>query len=178
MKKILLTLTYFALILLIGSSSFAAQVNFTPRISISEEYTDNLFLSDTDKEYDYITSVSPAFTLGVIGQHAGIDLSFDPSYAWYSRFEERNRWRYGGNFLGWGQLSRNTRLEIADTYIYTEDPIDEQDFTIRDTREPYYRNTAEGRFIHQFGEEDSFRLNYRYRTLENEDPTIEDTRVT
>jgi hypothetical protein len=73
-------------------------------------------------------------------------------------------------------LARNTRLELEDTLLYTRDPIEEGDYTVRRNREAYYRNVAVGRIIQQFGQEDSFNLGYRYNTLENDDPTYEDTK--
>ena len=67
-----------------------AIINFTPRLSTGVEYTDNLFLSDQDKESDYITSATPGFTIDLSGQRAGLGLSYDPSYKWYSRYDENN----------------------------------------------------------------------------------------
>ena len=177
MTKNLSVFTSIILILLIAVPSFSAQINFTPRLSAGVEYTDNLFLSDIEKESDWITSATPGFIFDISGQKAGFGLSYDPSYNWYSRYDENNGWEHAGDILGWGQLSRNTRLEIQDTFIYTRDPISLEDFTTRRGREPYWRNTVEGRFSHQFGEEDFFRLNYRYRILENDDFTIEDTKT-
>jgi len=175
-------------IFLTTSISHGYQATFTPRISVGGEYTDNLFLTETDKEDDFITTITPGFTAQILGKTSGAEISYDPSYAIYNTFDEYNGWRHDARFSGWVNLAKFTRLDVRDNFLYTEDPLRDADIarrrtedpelpidsTIRKSRQIYYTNFASVDLNHQFGEEDSFRLGYVYRLLRNDDPTYDD----
>jgi len=170
------------------SITFGFQATFIPRISVSEEYTDNLFLTDSNKEHEYITTISPGFTAQILGKNSGAEISYDPEYAVYNEYDEYDGWRHSVELSGWSELSRYTRLEVSDSFLYTEDPIIDSDIaalraedpdvlidsTIRRNRQTYYTNTAGINLIHQFGRADSFNLGFVYSFLENDDPIYED----
>jgi len=175
-------------ILFTASSAAAFQATFLPRMSVSGEYTDNFYLSEDAEEDEFITVISIGFTTELLWQHSGIELSYDPAYAIYNEFSENDTWRHTALLYGWSDLTRNNRLEIRNAFVQTEDPFGEEEInylrsddpaigadpTLRTSREPYIRNTASLRFTNQFGENDSFYLEYAYGILENEDETIED----
>ena len=175
-------------ILFTASSVFAFQATFSPRMSVSGEYTDNYYLSEDAEEDEFITVISLGFTTELLWQHSGIELSYDPAYAIYNEFSENDTWRHTALLYGWSDLTRNNRLEIRNAFVRTEDPFGEEDIyylrsddpaigadpTLRTSREPYIRNTASLRFTNRFGENDSFYLEYAYEILENEDETLED----
>lgn len=162
-------------VLFTASSVFAFQATFLPRISLAEEYTDNLYLSEDNEEDEFITTISLGFTTELLWQHGGIELSYDPARVLYHEFSENNTWRHAALFYGWANLTRNNKLEVRDDFLKTEDPLGvEADPTLRTTREPYWTNTSSVRFTNQFGENDSFYLEYAYGILENEDKTLED----
>lgn len=170
------------------SITFAYQFTFTPSISVSQEYTDNYFLTKHNKEHEYITTISPGFTAQILGKNSGAELSYVPEYAMYDKYDENNTWRHNVDFSAWSEIAKNTRIELTDSFLYTEDPLIDSDIatlltedpdalidsTIRRGRDPYYRNTADINLIHQFGRDDSFNLGYRYSFLENDDPDLED----
>lgn len=187
MKSKMCFLGGFILTLWIASTAFGYVATFNPRISINEEYNDNIFLTDTDKEYDFITSISPGFSIDCIGKISGFGISYDPQYTFYDRYSNYDTWRHNASLSAWTGLTKYTKLELNDSFIRTEDPLSEidnvivdvedyflEDNTIRRSREPYYSNTAGLNLTHQFGELDSLRLKYLYSILENEDPKIED----
>lgn len=173
---------------LFASFSFGFQATFTPRISVNEEYTDNLFLSDKNKEHDYITTISPGFTIEALGKNSGATVSYDPSYSFYDRYSEKDAWRHNARFSGWADLSKNTRLDVSDSFLRTEDPLTDADIvalraedafvqidnTIRRSRNTYYTNSAAVNLTHKFGETDFFKLGYVNTILENDDETIQD----
>ncbi|HKJ33656.1 MAG TPA: hypothetical protein VKA34_17605, partial [Balneolales bacterium] len=175
-------------VLLTTSISHGYQATFTPRLSVGGEYTDNLFLTETDKEDDFITTITPGFTGQILGKTSGAEISYDPSYAFYNTYDEYNGWRHDARFSGWVNLAKYTRLDVRDSFLYTEDPLRDADIarirtedpelpidsTIRKSRRTYYTNFAGVNLNHQFGEEDSFRLGYVYRLLRNDDPTYDD----
>ena len=154
----------------------AADIDFTPRISVSEEYSDNIDLDPSDEKDDFITTVTPGFSLDIDARSSGLTLSYDAGYSFYDEYDEYDSWRHSASAMGWAELSRRTRLEITDTFLYTEDPGDEddEDFTIRRDRNVYYTNSAGVSLTHQFGENDMLKLGYVYSILENDDETLED----
>lgn len=170
------------------SVTFGFQATFIPRISVSEEYTDNLFLTDSNKEHDYITTISPGFTAQILGKNSGAEISYDAGYSMYDEYDEYDNWRHDARFSGWVQMAKNTRLEVNDSFLRTEDPLIDSDIaalraeepealidsTIRRSRRTYYTNTAGINLIHQFGRADSFNLGFIHSFLENDDPIYDD----
>ncbi len=175
--------------LLATTSAFGYQITFTPTVSISEEYNDNLFLASDNKVDDFITTVSPGFTLAVTQRENGISVSYNPGYSFYADHSDFNSWQHEAVLSAWVAASRNTRIEVEDAFLYTEDPAPESEIvssishdpliqadpTHRTGREPYYTNTASVRMTRQFGASDSFYVQYAYALLRNDDPAVEDT---
>ena len=62
-------------IFLIGTSVFAAQYNFTPRVTARETYSDNIFLTDSDKDDDFITDVSAGGTFSILDKTSGMNFA-------------------------------------------------------------------------------------------------------
>ena len=93
MKSKITSLVVLLLIFLISTSTFAAQYNFTPRTSVRETYTDNVFLTDKNKEDDYITSISAGGTFQALGKTSGLELISDPSYQWFRNDTSDDYWR-------------------------------------------------------------------------------------
>ena len=152
-----------------------AAMQITPRISAGAEYTDNVRLTPDNTETDIITTVTPGITLEVTGKPAGLTLDYDPSYVSYADGTYENYWRHLAKGSGWWQPLKSTRLELTDTYLKTEDPISDDDLTVRRTRNPYTRNTATARMDHQFGGVNRAYVDGLYTFLENQDPGIEDS---
>ncbi len=167
--------------------AFSAQFTFTPRASAEGEYSDNVFLTNDDTEDDFITTLSAGFTAGLLGRTSGLELSFDPGYAFYQDFTENNSWRLPASLTAWTTPSRSTRFEFRDDFLRTEDPVTRDrisaegerveetgDTTVRRGREPYYRNRARLDASHRFGREDRVYAGFLYGLLRNDDDQVED----
>ncbi len=168
----------FLIILLPISYSAAYQVTFQPRLTLRTEYTDNLERENNNEKDDIITTVSPGFTLSAFGQTQGLNLAYDPAYAWYRDNSKYNSPRHTVNLGIWKQATRNTRLYINDAFFYTEDPGVEDfntDAEDRRGREPYYTNTATVGMTNQFGPSDVVTLEFNRRALVNDDDTQDDS---
>lgn len=176
-----------AIIIIIGlfisyTSVYAAQINFIPELVISAEYTDNLFLDYEEdlKVDDTITTAGIDLNLEVIGQTAGLELSVNPSYQYFTDNDDLNYWRYFANLKAWNNFKRNTRLELNSIYIETEDPRDssiEANQDIEDTdavinvdqtrrgRNRYLRSTNDLRLTHQFAANSNVYVSMGYNVL-------------
>jgi hypothetical protein len=186
--KLLNYLILAILILLIGTSnSFSAQFQFTPRTSATGEYTDNVFLSGDNERDDYILTLSAGFTAAVLSQTSGIEVSYDPAYEFYDEFDDNDGWVHDASARAWSDLSPRTRVEVVNRFLYTRDPLGEDDFfvddqvaiegdtTNRTTRDEYYTNTANATITHQFGADDSVYAGFLYSILRNDDEDTEDS---
>jgi hypothetical protein len=170
----------------ISTAASAYEVIFTPRAATSVEYTDNIFLSSDDEQDELLTIISAGFTLELLEQTKGLEITYDPSYVFYNEYSENDTLRHDAQISGWKDLGRNTRLEITNRFLLTEDPLGEDDLirddevvipgdtTIRRTRNEYYTNTAIMRINHQFGPENNIYGEFLYSFLRNDDPGIED----
>jgi hypothetical protein len=167
------------LILFIHTCASAATL-FTPRLTLTEEYNDNLDLApdndpDNEKRADWRTTISPGVSLEVANRTSGILIDYEPSMVMYNRYSDDDTWRHRGLIDYWIDFSRYSSFEFENETTYTEEPISEVDSTIRTGRNHYVLNVTSADFFHQFGREDSFDLGYSYRILENEDNSIENT---
>ncbi|MCP4689085.1 MAG: outer membrane beta-barrel protein [Desulfobacterales bacterium] len=172
------------------SMAHSFQVNFTPRASVSEEYTDNLFRApEEEAEHDFITVASAGFTIEARGRESGLSLGFDPAYSAYMRFTGGAAWRQDVDFTAWTESASRTRLEFNNRYLRTEDPLagenpalveadeplEPSESAIRRGRQPYFTNRTSVGLTRQFGANNSISAGYAYGILENEDPEIEDS---
>jgi hypothetical protein len=173
------------------SISFGYKATFLPRISVNGEYTDNVLLSENDDaiQDDVITTISPGFSAEILGKNSGAKISYDGAYAFYNEFDEFNGWRHRANLSGWSQITKHTRLGIRDNFVYTENPVRNDnlaeirtedpdlpvDTTVRKTRRIYTTNLAGVDLNHQFGKYNSFfNIGYRYWFRDEDDPNLED----
>lgn len=172
------------LVLISATAGYAAQVLFTPTLTLSEEYTDNLFLTPDNEVDDFITSAGLGLFGQVLWRTGGIELDYTPTYNKFADNTEFDYWRHAASFYVWKEIKRNTRLEFRNTYLRTNDPTDQTDAIDPDDpllgtaietdvnrrgRNEYYTNAAEFRVTHQFGSNDSFYLAYLYSLLRDED---------
>jgi hypothetical protein len=169
-------------------AAFSLQYTFQPRVSASEEYTSNVFLSNDNEEDDWITIVSAGFTAAALGKTGGLEVSYDPAYTKYQDFHENDTWRQDAKLHGWSDLGKRTRFEASDSFLRTEDPLGDEDIlalrdndvvqegdtTTRKGRRTYYRNTARARLSHQFGKDDSVYAGFTYGLLRNDNSQEED----
>ena len=176
------------------SISFGYKATFLPRVSVNGQYDDNIFLTGNEglKEDDFITTISPGFTAEILGKNNGAKISYDAAYAMYNEYDEFNGWRHRANLSGWSQITKHTGLKIRDNFLYTEDPIRDEniaeirtedpeipiDSTTIKTRRIYYQNLAGIDLNHQFGKyNSSFRIGYSYWFRNEDDPAREDKQI-
>ena len=65
-------------VVLVAAAAAHAQLTFTPRVSVTEEYNDNINLDRKNKMDDWITTVSPGATLEWYGQVGGLSPGLRP----------------------------------------------------------------------------------------------------
>jgi hypothetical protein len=168
------------MLLLPVAASGQTEATFTPRISISETYDDNIDLDPDNEESDWITVVSPGANLQFESQYTKLALDYEAGFSFYAKNSSRDTIRHRGQ-ISWDQLlAEHLRLNLNDTFSRSEDPITVEDDRITDIsneREVEYRNTGEASMNWQFGAEDLATLGYRNRLLNSDSDQTEDSRA-
>ncbi len=153
-----IVLIVFFLIFLFVSPAFSKVITqFVPALSISGEYTDNFFRTEDDKDDEYSTIYGADFSFGVIGQKGNIFLTYAPEYTDHNELSEYDSWRHAATIDGSYQATRNTNLTFSESFVRDLDQsVRTNNFEKHDTNE-----TSLG-IVHQFGQRDSFGINYTY----------------
>jgi len=152
------------------------QAEFTPAISISELYDDNIDLDNTNEKTDWITTVSPSINLNLISEKNNFSLKYSPSIVRYKNEEQNNAIRHSGTLMFNENLTSRFSFNLNDTFTRTEDPVEETQgiYNVRKTRNIYTRNNGTAGMRYIFGPENSFSLTFNHSMLKNEDTTLED----
>jgi hypothetical protein len=89
--------------------TFGAEFSAKPKLTLGEEYDDNIFLTRNEKVSDFISRVSPSLTL--LYQTQGWDLTLSDTFQWwYYAKEER------GNYSNDGSLS--SKLTVIENFLH------------------------------------------------------------
>lgn len=191
MKNGIFSTLFVFITLLFSNSLLAAQFNFTPSISVEQEYNDNIFLAPDDfEEDDWITRARFGLTAELLGRTSGLALIYNPYYEWYNDYDELDDWNHDALARIWKNFSPNTHLELSNSYLETRDPMGRGISTAPDDplvppaidtdlsrqgRPKYRRNVSTIRLDHQFGSEDTVYAEFLYSILRGlESPNLED----
>jgi hypothetical protein len=95
-------------------------VTLTPSISISEEFNDNIFSDNSNRQWDFITSFSPALTLYVNRPEYQLSAGYSFSADVYARDSSLSNAFARQNFVATGlyQLTRGLTLTASDGFSY------------------------------------------------------------
>jgi len=173
---------------------------FHPYLTVQEEYTDNFYLTSSNRQEDWITTISPGIrfsslparvtTPGQILQPPaepwGMDLDYRLGLVYHVKIEENDYVSHEGTLNTWYTMGRRITLRLRDYFIRSEEPR-EREFVpgalpeqfllgIQRERAIYIRNVLEPSIGYQFGSEDRFDLNYRNNIYQNQSPRFEDSR--
>ena len=90
MKKIIFIGVYVAVFSFSALSSAMAKLDIKPALTLREEYNDNIFLTKTNREDDFITSVSPNIRLNYALSYLDLSLDYGLNFKFFARHSERN----------------------------------------------------------------------------------------
>ncbi len=158
---------------------------FHPYITLQEEYTDNYFLTHTNTQDDWITTVAPGLTFSTTTENSGIDLSYFLGLVFYAKHSEDNYVSHTGTLNTYYNFNPRLTFRLRDVFIRSEEPR-EADYSFEAPpdqflvgtargRAPYVRNVVEPSLTYQFGREDLFELTYRNNIYRNDNPNYENS---
>jgi hypothetical protein len=123
-----LVLTIFlAMQLFSGTAIAQTKSTFTPRVSVSETYDDNIDLEPDNEDSDWITVVSPGANFQLESQHTQLTLDYEAGFSFYAQDSSRDTTRHRAR-ISWDQLlAEHWRLNLNNTFSRSEDPITIED---------------------------------------------------
>jgi hypothetical protein len=160
---------------------------FHPYITVTEEYSDNINLTATNKKSDFITTVNAGLTFSALSEKTyGIDLNVAAGYVYYARDHKRDYSNPSGTLNAWYKVAPTLTFRVTDDFIRS-DAAREQDYSPNALQGQYLLSTERGKAIYirnvfspsleyQFGKENSFSLNYRNNFYENQSRRYEDSK--
>jgi len=178
-RSLLLWLTIALVLMFYRPAPCPAQMQktFTPRLSVQEQYDDNVDLDSRDERSDWITTVSPGFLLELDLEKTRMGLDYQAGFAFYANDSSRNTINHHARLDLNQALAQHLTLNVRDAFSRTEDPITEQDQRISSSRNRRvrYRNDGEANLAYQFGPDDVVTTGYRNRYFDSRSRDEEDS---
>lgn len=107
----------FSLFVLCPYDAAAAQFNILPSIMVSEEYNDNIFLTPTGKQEDFITTIVPAFDLVHNTSFWSWKIKYAYDYRYYARDTVQRDTTYIANLIEHTEMINNAfYIDMLDAY--------------------------------------------------------------
>ncbi len=156
------------------------QIRITPKVSIQEEYDDNIFLTGENPDSDWITTISPGFEIDVESGKNGLELDYTFGWVKYLHSTSNDNIRHSGRLKFWQKLAEHLKFNLEDRYLKSDDIFDEDlspilpSQRVAKNRSRYQRNDASASLEYDFGPRSKFIAGYLYNILDNDDPNQED----
>lgn len=124
-------------ILSVATVVLGAEFKLHPSLAVSEEYTDNVFLTTTNRTSDYITSARPGLSASYIAPALNGDLSYVFNYRHYAKNSVEDEITH--------ELSAKAHLTAVENLMY----LDVSDEYQRVSLDPTRTFTTESLFLNQ-----------------------------
>jgi hypothetical protein len=175
---------FFVLLFIAAPPFVCAEIH--PYITVDEEYSSNIFLTDRNKIDDFITTIYPGLKLSTLKENAyEINLDFVAGYVFYAKNHELNYFKPSGLLNAWYAMNPFTfrvreylvRSDAARESLYTVGALPDEFVlsTERGEQAIYIRNVVEPSIEYRFGRENLFSVLYRNNIYHNQNPLYEDS---
>ncbi len=101
---------------------------FTPRLALTEQYSDNVFFTAQNRGTDYITKIAPGLGYMTSGRHGQLSIDYAVESRTYANNTNQNRAvsRQNGELLALLDLTSRTTLTIFERFESFQDPTEQQ----------------------------------------------------
>ncbi|HMK56987.1 MAG TPA: outer membrane beta-barrel protein [Dissulfurispiraceae bacterium] len=110
-----------AVILMMAASCYALDYTADLSLSLSEQYNDNIFLTNRDKVSDYITLVAPALSLSTRTAQSDILVNYSPTFNFYKDNSDQNSTSHAASAVGHYRATDKLTLGLSDTFVSTRE---------------------------------------------------------
>jgi|WetSurMetagenome_2_1015567.scaffolds.fasta_scaffold04462_2 hypothetical protein len=155
-----------------------------PYVFATQQYTSNVYLTNTNQKSDWITTLGPGIRMAVNDPSFGADLTGNFGYNWYANKTKNDYWSIDGTlglrYNPTPQLTFRVREYILRSQNSAEPNFPQggqpaQPGVIVGTNQsntPYLRNVVEPSIDWQFSRQGSVGILYRNNVLLNDDNTL------
>lgn len=161
-----------------GGLAWAQGITLSPSLTLSEEYDDNVLLSPTDRQSDFVTSVSPGLRLTITEYPWTVTAAASLRGVYYARRSDLNSStdnRQGSLTIEFLPTPR-FRASLTDTLVRSLDPGEVDPATgITVGRFPSTRNTVTPAVSYQLTPLTHLRLHYSFSVLRSDSPLAEES---
>ena len=173
--------SFFLLFLLASVQNSYAAFEFHPRFGLSEEYNDNLYLSENNEQEDWITIISPGFQLTYDNRSVDANIDYSLQYKFYKSNSDENQDKFkdiqranasalffdGKPFtLRLSEVISRDQLDDSERYAEYNDVIN---------RSTVYRTSVNPEYRQSLGRTISLVLGYTYNRVDWVDAAGDDT---
>jgi hypothetical protein len=158
-----------------------ARWSLIPHLYVEQQYDDNVFVTEDDKEDDFATIIAPGITMRYETPTRRIDLDYQYRRLYYYEFTDLDYDDHRGRLVAGIDFGPRLSVGVRDVLIRSEDPIEftgtsqfERPSIRIGQRNKYIRNVVEPEATVRFGERNSLRLGYRNEILRNEADDVAD----
>jgi hypothetical protein len=178
LKSILLILVSFTIFL---PCEGYTKWSLTPRFYVEERYDDNLFLTESNKESDFITTIAPGINFLYETPTAEINLDYELQRFFYDKYSELDFTGHRLRTTARKDFGPRFSAGIREFFLVSEDPIQLTGIPIFERpsirtgmRNKYTMNVVEPDMTFRFGENRSIRVGYRNHILRNNADSVAD----
>lgn len=163
--------------LLISPHDTEGALQFTPSISLSERYEDNIFYSNyyTDSVDDFIRTLSYQLAFSYDGAKGSGSLSYQAGLESYLENEDLNTVRHNGSVNFNYPLSKSVNLNLTEGFTFTPDSTEVNPLGIQVGRGDSYSNSFSVDIATQASNFLIFRIGYNNQIIEFDEPSLSDS---
>jgi hypothetical protein len=125
---------------------------FHPFVSVKGEYNDNLNLTKTNKNEDYVTTVQPGIRFSNMSQKTGVDLEYTLGAVFYGKKTNLNYISHNASLNAKYMTASHINFYLKESFIRSDEPREQEYFTTtadnrsvlstKTERAVYWRNVA------------------------------------
>ncbi len=161
-----------------GDPAWAQGITLSPSLTVSEEYDDNILLSATDRQHDFVTSVSPGLRLTLNKYPWTVTAAASLRAVYYARRSDLNSStdnRQGSLAIEFRPTPRFS-ASLTDTLVRSLDPGEVDPTTgITVGRFASTRNTVRPAVSYQLTPLTQLQLHYAFSVFRSDSPLAEDS---
>lgn len=119
-RQTALAVCFAATALLLPVQGYSYELAPTLSIGLSGSYNDNIYLTNTDRKSDFITSITPGLDLSLKSSRTEIVLGYHPGFNYYASHSDKNNVSHAANAGAILKLSERLTVSVKDTYVKSE----------------------------------------------------------
>ncbi|NOQ51767.1 MAG: TIGR03016 family PEP-CTERM system-associated outer membrane protein [Desulfuromonadaceae bacterium] len=180
-SRILLPAFLSCLLLGFFATHSLAKIKIHPSITLQEEYTDNLYLTDKDEEEDWITTVEPGISLNYDGSLVDLTIGYSLRYQFYKNNSDDNQTSFEGIQRAdvTTTLFRGNPFTVGVSGTISRETLDERENNTDENelvnKSTVYQLSVTPRYRLQLGESFSLVFGYSYDRTDYVDPLGNDS---